>query len=363
MKGPSSVLIVKTSSIGDVIQTFSALSYLRSKYPAARIDWVVEKEIAPLVRAHPDVDQVIEIDTKSWRKSPFSLKTKTEHKAFSLKLRSQTYDLLFDFQGNLKSSFVTVQAKASTKIGFGWSSVREKCNLFVTNQTFNFPNNLNIYLKYLGLVQSYFGDESKYMPKGIRLKLNEEEQQKLQLILSQTKKPILMVCFGSKWPNKQLDLQTLGQFLEKIDQTYNFSFLLIYGNEEEKKIAEQLQKVHPLKVFIQGNLSLPLWQALMWECSGLIAMDSAALHLCATTQTPSFSTFGPSLAEIYKPLGKQHVSIQGSCPYQKTFSNTCPILRTCSTGACIKQMQAADLFAQFTQMLDSRIQQGSDDFV
>jgi heptosyltransferase I len=70
---PRSILIVKTSAIGDVIQTFPVLEYLRRKFPEAKIDWVVEEGIAPLLYAHPQIGEVITIRSKVWRKAPLSI--------------------------------------------------------------------------------------------------------------------------------------------------------------------------------------------------------------------------------------------------------------------------------------------------
>src|SRR3990172_12925186 len=104
---PSSFLIVKTSAIGDVVQTFPVLEYLRRKFPHAKIDWVVEEGIAPLLRAHPLLDEVIPIRSKAWTRSPLSFQTRTEFSAFVKKLRSTHYDYLFDLQGDTKSSVPT----------------------------------------------------------------------------------------------------------------------------------------------------------------------------------------------------------------------------------------------------------------
>jgi heptosyltransferase-1 len=341
---PSSILIVKTSAIGDVIQTFPVLDYLRKKFPAARIDWVAEQGISPLLKAHPQLDNVLEIRSKVWRKNPLSSQTRLEFRTFTKQLRETNYDLLFDLQGNAKSAVVTAAAKAREKIGFGWKSVREKCNLLVTHKRFNFSPDLNIRLKYFGLVQSYFNDTDGFETQGVRLKISREETERLQDILS--KEPKLMVCFGSKWPNKRLEVATLTALLEKIALECDPVFLFIYGDEEERRIAEALSAQFKKSIAV-GGLSLPLWQALMWEMDGVMAVDSAALHLCGTTDTPSFSVFGPSLAAFYKPPGEGHLSVQGSCPYGKTFSARCPILRTCSTGACIRHLQVDALFDSF----------------
>lgn len=335
-----SILIVKTSAIGDVIQTFPVLEYLRQKFPTARIDWVVEEGIAPLLRSHPLINHVLEIRSKVWRKHPFQLETRREFRSFSKRLRSTSYDFLFDLQGNAKSAVVTGCAKAKAKVGFGWKSVREKCNLLVTTHRINPPSHLNIRLKYLNLVQSFFDDSSAFEPQGVRLRLSEVEQARLIKPSGRLK---FMVCFGSKWPNKRMEESTLISLLEKIAADCNPSYFFIFGDEEEKRIADGFSARFQGSATI-GDLSLPLWQALMWEMDGVIAVDSASLHLCATTQTPSFSVFGPSLASCYKPLEERHLAVQGSCPYGKTFSARCPILRTCSTGACIRNLHVDTLF-------------------
>jgi heptosyltransferase-1 len=343
---PSSILLVKTSAIGDVIQTFPVLDYLRRKFPRARIDWVVEQGIAPVLRAHPQIDRVLEMHSKSWRQAPFRSQTHLELRAFVRALRETNYDVLFDLQGNIKSGLVTAAAKAKCKIGFGWKSARERGNLLFTHKRINPPAPLNVRLKYLGLVQEYFKDTTAFNTQEVRLKLSPEETQRLTTIC-QPKAPKLMVCFGSMWPNKRLEIVTLKALLEKIAPDCDPSYVFIYGDEEEKRVAEDLRSHFKERSMSIGQLSLPLWQALMWEMDGVIAMDSAALHLCGTTPTPSFSVFGPSLASYYSPPEQRHLSIQGLCPYGKTFPSRCPILRTCPTGACLRDLQVDELFASY----------------
>ena len=344
---PRSILIIKTSAIGDVIQAFPVLEYLKRKFPHAQIDWVVEQTMAPLLQAHPLLDHVIRIPMKAWRQSPLSKKTFVEIVAFVKELRAIDYDLAVDLQGNTKSAFITAIAKAKYKLGFGWKSVREKTNLLATNQRLNVPANLNVRMKYLHLVQGYFKDFSAFQSDGIHLRITPSEQERLKVIRGEN--PQLMVCFGSRWMNKRLKYTTLQHLLQRIAESYTFSFLFIFGDEEEKKIADRLADSFGQRGKSIGNVSLPLWQALMWEVDGVIAVDSAALHLCGTTQTASFSIFGPSLASYYKPTENRHAAVQGACPYGRKFTSRCPILRTCSTGACLSQLRVEDLFAAFQQ--------------
>jgi heptosyltransferase-1 len=199
-------------------------------------------------------------------------------------------------------------------------------------------------------VQSYFEDDKAFKGEGVRLKISCEEEQRLTEICPEKvlpRRPKLMVCFGSKWPNKRLETSTLTALLEKIAADCDPTYLFIFGDDEEKQCAELLSAHFKQRSAAVGDLSLPLWQALMWEMDGVIAVDSAALHLFGTTQTPSFSVFGPSLATCYKPPEERHLAVQGPCPYGKVFSSRCPALRTCKTGACIRHLLADELFASY----------------
>ena len=343
------ILIVKTSSIGDVIQAFPVLNYLRWKFPHATIDWMVEKNGYDLLSSHPELNEAISIDTKKWRRSLFSKENRQEIKAFFKRLSQKKYDLLFDLQGNSKSALFTMMANAKEKVGYGFQSVPEKPNLLATKQRFNISPMLNVQVGYLQLVQRYFNDADPFVWKGIQLKLNEMEEKRMHDVFqSQEKKPIFMICFGSYWSNKRLTEETLVAFLKLIDQQFSPSFLFIFGNEEEKRIATSLENLFPKRGKALGELSLCLWQRIMGKVDCVFTMDSASLHLCATTSTPSFSVFGPSSSLVYKPIGEHHRAFQGVCPYSKTFDKRCPILRTCETGACMKELNAHSIFKAFS---------------
>lgn len=349
------LLIVKTSAIGDVIQTFPVLDYLRTRFPNAIIDWVVEKNCYELLTAHPDINEVLCINTKKWRRAPFSRENRLEIKAFFSQFAKKQYDLVIDLQGNTKSALFTFMAKATHKVGYGFDSVAEKLNLIATNHRFNISAFLHVQLRYLQLVQKYFQDSEVYSWKNISLALKQKEEKRLSEIMSAFSNfPTFMVCFGSNWSNKRLSEKTLTKFISMLNDQFSPSFLFIHGNEEEKKIALGLKQLFLHKSEAVGELSIALWQNLMAKVDCVITMDSAALHLCATTKTPSFSIFGPSSSSVYKPLGTQHGAFQGSCPYAKVFDKRCPLLRSCVTGACMKELDVNALskcFSDFWQGL------------
>lgn len=343
------ILIVKTSSLGDIVHAFPALAALKARYPEAKIDWVVEEPFIGLVQSHPFVNEAIPINTKSWRRSLFKLETFRKIASYFRRLRAHTYDLLFDFQGNTKSGLITALAKAHIKVGFGFKTVWEVPNLLFTNAKYNPEGGCNVRQESLHLVQAHCG-LVKIDEQPILLKLNAEQQQLLGKCLEhplcQQKGKKIIVSPGSNWQNKQLSSQSLFEFLKAIEAKENPTFLFIYGSEEEKKEAGLLAEKLVCSLVIE-KLPFPVLQNFMAKVDLVIAMDSLPLHLAATAGTATLGVFGPSSALKFAPPGQNHKFIQGTCPYGKTFIRRCPILRTCSTGACIKNLTGSLLSQQY----------------
>jgi heptosyltransferase-1 len=342
-----SILIVKTSSIGDVIQTFPILDYLRARFPAARIDWAAERGCAPLLRAHPFLDRVWELDSKTWRRRPFDRATHRASVAFAQQLRASFYDVVFDLQGNAKSGVITLLSRAREKVGYALRSLPEKINWLTTRRHIPVSENAEIRTAYLQLVQRYFRDEEPFIPRPVALRLSPAEEETLSSLLLAVRAPAVMVACGSKWRNKRLAPATLTAFLQGMHARWRPYFLFIYADREEQAQAQALHALFPESSQCIGSLTLPLWQALMARMNAVIAMDSAALHLCATTSTPSFSVFGPSSSARYCPPGGRHHAFQGACPYGRVFVKRCPKLRTCSTGACMQKICPDELLWAF----------------
>ncbi len=118
------VLIVKTSSMGDVVHTLPAVSDLHRMRPDIAIDWMVEPAFAPIVRLHPGVKNVHALAWRKWRKRLWSSESRQALSAFRNALRSDPYDLIVDLQGLLKSALWARQARGLLG-GPDWASARE----------------------------------------------------------------------------------------------------------------------------------------------------------------------------------------------------------------------------------------------
>ena len=118
------LLIVKTSSLGDVVHNLPVINDIRNHYPDIEIDWLVEESFADIPKLHPSVNRVIPVAIRRWRKALFSKQTWLEIKSLKRQLAAQSYDIVLDTQGLIKSGLLTSFSKGE-KHGYAKESARE----------------------------------------------------------------------------------------------------------------------------------------------------------------------------------------------------------------------------------------------
>ena len=119
------VLVVKTSSMGDVLHTLPALTDAMQAMPDIRFDWVVEEGFAQIPSWHPAVERVLPVAIRRWRKAWFSAPVKAERRAFRDALRAVNYDAVIDAQGLVKSAALVTRLARGVKHGMDWQTARE----------------------------------------------------------------------------------------------------------------------------------------------------------------------------------------------------------------------------------------------
>ncbi len=119
------VLIVKTSSMGDVLHTLPALTDAQQAIPGIQFDWVVEEGFAQIPSWHSAVDRVIPVAIRRWRKAWFSAPIKAERIAFHRAVCAYQYDAVIDAQGLVKSAALVTRLAHGIKHGMDWSTARE----------------------------------------------------------------------------------------------------------------------------------------------------------------------------------------------------------------------------------------------
>jgi len=118
------ILIVRTSSLGDLVHMLPAISDIVAHVPDARIDWVVEESFADIPTWHPGVEQAIVVAHRRWRRNWWSEQTRNERRALRKRLANTRYDVVLDMQALMKSAWLVRQARGK-RHGLDWKSARE----------------------------------------------------------------------------------------------------------------------------------------------------------------------------------------------------------------------------------------------
>jgi len=166
------ILLVKTSSLGDVVHTLPAVTDALKSVPNLKIDWVVEEAFAEIPKWHSGVNEVITVAIRRWRKSFFNSKTRAEIKAVKSQIRSSEYDLVIDAQGLLKSAWVSKWAKAPIH-GYDKNSIREPLASIFYKTTYQVSRDLHAVDRIRKLLSQALGYE--YDAKSLDYGLSQVE--------------------------------------------------------------------------------------------------------------------------------------------------------------------------------------------
>lgn len=298
-------LVIKTSSLGDILQTLPSVLSLKKKYPEAKVSWVIEKRFSSILELFP-IDDLIIVDFKKWKKEPF--KSYLEIKSFIKKLRLKKYDFCIDFQANTKSGLLMAFVKAFFKISF-LTPAEWPHRLFKAKRIA--PSFLSCHSYYHSLIKDLVENIDYDLPI-IEPSTDYKDFNK-----------IIMLGLGSMWASKKLDISQIKALMKEASQNQEVYFI-IPALESEKTLYETLFKEgYQGKVLIKKHLIdyLPDLKASDY----FIGVDSAFLHLARLFKIPSKGYFGPSSASFYGQSGDE----MGLCPYNITFIKRCPRLRSC----------------------------------
>ncbi len=345
-------IIVKTSAMGDVAQALRVAEYLKVQQNVQTVGWVVEEPMEALVKSYPYVDVVLPINSKKIRASvsPTTCVSEWCRQRGGLS-HGEPWDVSFDLQGNAKSMLINMCLKAEKKVGYGWKSAPEKVNVFSTTMRLNPPHDLSMRNEYLWLVQSYFEDHDPYVPSESKpLRLTQEQERLVSCELKRWpllgEKPVWVISSGSRWINKTCRASTMLEILEKAYRDVGgIFFVFVAGSYDELKEVGYFASRFLSSSVVLFQPELPVLSHLIMHADRVLAMDSLVLHLAALTDTPTFSFFGPSSSLKYAPMRELDGVFQGNCPIGSTFVKRCHILRSCATGACLRDASADSIAA------------------
>jgi len=325
------ILAVRLSALGDIVFALPVLDALRQALPQAQIDWLVEDRHAAVLRDHPDIHEVLEYPRKAWRGGR-GMPTLWRHLR-GLKKRGR-YDLVLDFQSNLKSALQMLFLQSPCKVGFRKPIAREGAQRFhhrhaeVAERAHRSARDLAL-LKTLGWDGQPRFDGHWPLPKDVVKSYAEDLAPFTLLHTTTTQYGQDKMWPETRWAALAKDLAAAGKEVQ-----------LLWTPADRPKVEEILQLCGDAASLAPATPSLAHLMALSDRADRLIGTDSGPVHLAAYRGTPVVALFGPTDPVIYRPPGEKvavvYAGEEGQLPPSRDRSRRSPWMERIEVSAVLE---------------------------
>ena len=295
------LLLIKTSSLGDVLHNLPVVTDICKHLPETNIDWVVEENFAALPALHPRVQRIIPVAIRRWRKSWWA--SRGEIKSVCRSLRERPYDLALDSQGLLKSALITRCASAP-RCGMDWNSAREPLASLFYDRTFFVPKEQHAVERNRQLAGQALG----YTPEGAPDYGIVPPSAELPWLSRSS--PYVVLLHATSRDDKlweEMKWIALGkQFAQQ-----GLQLVLPWGSDKERLRSERLAAAIP-NAISPPRLNLVEATALLAHAHAAIGVDTGLSHLAAALNIPTIGIYtatDPGLTGLH--AGKLAVNLGG----------------------------------------------------
>jgi len=327
------VLIIKLSSIGDVVHTLPALNALRKGFEAkgvkARIDWLVEQAASTLLKDHLMIDNLIVVK-RGW------LKNFSENKKTSEMLEKEGYDLVIDFQGLLKSGVWVHLLKGKKRLGF--SNARELSHLFLNDKAPAYDIEKHAVDRYLELAaHAGVATGEAVFPMDVS---KETESVKCKLDEAGVKGGFFMLVTRARWATKMWDDDKFAALARELIKKTSLSAVLAGGHEDRTGLDKLKEKIGHKAFNIAGLTNLKELWAMSALSRFVVTVDSGPMHIAAASGASVVALFGPTAPWRTGPYGKGHAIVSKRLDCSPCFRRKCPEPK-CMDGITVEDVASA----------------------
>ena len=291
------VLLVKTSSLGDLIHSFPALTDAARAVPGVEFHWLVEEAFAAVPRWHPAVSKVIPIGLRRWRKSWRMAWRKGELSAFRKDLQAQEYDLVIDAQGLLKSAVPACLAHG-VSVGYDRSSIREPVASLLYQRSYSVGRDLHA----IERIRLLFAAAMGYAP------VSAEPDYGLGFQRERSGSRELVFLHSTTWPSKHWP-EIYWAELTALAYAAGYTVQLPWYEAEDRLRAERV-------VSMAGNggllprMDLTGLKEHLAGVAGVVGVDSGLAHITAALNIPAVTLYGPTSAGLTGAIGGAQKNLQ-----------------------------------------------------
>lgn len=336
------ILIIRTSALGDVIHALPALTALRRHFPAARIGWVVEEAMAPVLEGHPDLDERLTVRLRHWGKEPFSRRTARELGGFLAALDRFAPDVALDLMGNHKAAAIAALTLCDRRIGAARRHRREPSSAAWINEPVE-PRGAHAVDRMLSLL------DGLGMPPGpadfAPDKIFREMPPEVRALLDAHPEPYVLLHPGAGWPNKIYPPERWGEVARRLRDAAGIPTWVATARGEEG-LAERVAAASAGAARRVAAADLPTLAALIRRASLMLGGDSGPTHLAHALGTPVLMAMGPTDPARNGPYGAPERAIWKALPC--SFCHR----RFGETKACLLEIPADRVAKRALELLD-----------
>lgn len=358
---PKRILIVKPSSLGDVIQSLPLAKELHRKFPEAEITWIVNHHYVELLELCPFIDKIIPFYRNRWSCLWKIVQTFKEFTTFIKTIQNQQFDIAIDLQGLFRSGLIAYLSKANVRIGF--KNAREGALLFYNYRVKVPKDRQHAIARYLTLIEHLGYDYNELIANPFEniLNLRDVQHKTFDISPHQFSKEVsscsltshnlenwcgdIVIGPGSRWVTKQWPAYKFLQLIEKLHERFNVKIALI-GDKNDFTVAEEIVKGTNLLVAnLTGKTSLVQLASILNQCKVFITNDSGPMHLAYALGKPVVALFGPTDPKLTGPWGVQNMIIQSNL-----FCSPC-FKRSCRDIQCMEKITVEEVYHAVEEIL------------
>jgi lipopolysaccharide heptosyltransferase I len=343
MPGPSNILVIRLSSLGDVLMSMPAVKSIKDHFPEARLSWLVEGSVGDLLSSQPFIDEVIPFPrsrtVKALRHGHLGL-AQMELGHFLKGLRREKFDMVIDFHGIIKSTILSMCARGGKRVGFGRMYAKEKSHLFYHDRVEGVDRRLHKVERNM-LLPRHLG--ARDITPEIDLVVRPEDTDYIDRFFEKQgiSKPVFAVNpFSSKGSRfKRWDINRYTHLIRRIRGDDRARIIILWGPGEEDE-ARSLEKTSDGGVFLSCPTNVPQLLALLKKVDMYIGGDTGVMHLAAFAGTPVVAIFGPTDVRINGPYSRRSTVIRRDLTCSPCKDKEC-VERKCLSGVSVDEVYNA----------------------
>jgi heptosyltransferase I len=324
------VLIVRLSSMGDVVHTLPALSDAAQANPSVRFDWAVDESFAQIPAWHRNVDRVFPIALRRWRGDLASQNGRAEARAFLKTFRAEKYDLIVDLQGEFKSAFVARLARGM-RAGYDSASAREWGAHLSYSQKYNVPksaHSMSRMRRLLSQALSYEYDKTS-VDYGI-------EWSRLLHAPLQLNRPYVVLIHSTSWVSKNWPEHYWRELAQKLTAA-GFSIVLPWGSEAERERSSRIAENDPNSIVLP-QLSISEKASIIGRAAATVGLDTGLSHIAAALGVPSVTLYGATDPNLCGTIGENQIQLASGFECVKCHETECTFDGATFKPACFEEI-------------------------